>query len=72
MFSNSVHQYTCTVYREIFAPILFSPLLSSLSEDKFKTGEIHIFLITLLIKKRIYDTSASGWIQDGAKLYTIV
>lgn len=32
----------CTVYREVFAPVLFSPLSTSLSVDEFKTTNFNV------------------------------
>lgn len=46
-----------------FIIIPFIPL----SMDKFMTGKIHIYFTTLLIRRRIYDTSTipSGELQKG-------
>lgn len=66
-FSNSINIYHYTVQMEIFVPILLSSHSSSLSVDKFMTGKIHIYFTTLLIRRRIYDTSTipSGELQKG-------
>lgn len=56
-----------TVYREMSPPILFLPLLSSLSAGKFKIGRI-------LMSQNYFslNTTVSGLIQNGAKLFTSV
>lgn len=53
-----------TVYREIFAPLLISPLSPSLSLGKYKIGRIPL-------SQTIFSlfTTSSGQIQDEAKLF---
>lgn len=51
-----------TVYMEIFAPVLFTPLSPSLSAGGLKTdSNVSNYLS--------FNTTLSGRIQDGAKLW---
>lgn len=55
-----------TVYREIFVSILLLPLSPSLSVGEFKTGQIeNNFLITVLIRKNIYNILCLGHLKMG-------
>lgn len=51
---------TCTVYREIFAPILFSKILSSLSAGKFKTERILMPKLSLFKHNSVWVNSCGG------------
>lgn len=58
-----------TVYREIFACVLFLAPSPSLLAGKFKTG----LLPNLVLANNIsYNTIVSGWIQDGKKPFASV
>lgn len=55
-----------TVYRKISAPALLSPLSPLFSAGKFKNGQTQMCQIISLNK------TASGQIQDGAKMFASV
>lgn len=55
-----MHIHVCTVYREIFAPVLFSLLSPLLSAGEFKTGQIQMSQIISFIHKYVWINSRWG------------
>ena len=61
VYFNVNNSIDITVFKEIFAPVLFSSLLPSLSAGEFKTGRNPMSQTICL------NTTLSGRILNGAK-----